>query len=60
MKILTFFNSLFEQEHATEFNPETGVELLPGTLLDVTGHLVGESDLNEIGPGVFGDNELFS
>lgn len=55
MKILTFFNSLFEPDSAPNLNPSTGAELIPGTLLDVTGHCVGESfsGLDDFSPGVF-------
>ncbi len=41
MKILTFFCSLFEQDSPPDLNPSTGAQLMPGTLLDVSGHLVG-------------------
>ena len=54
MKILTFFGSLFERDSTPNLNPSTGAELIPGTLLDVTGHCVGESfsGLDDFSPGV--------
>lgn len=55
LKFLTFFSELFEPANPPAFNPNTGAELLPDTLLDVTGHTVGEPDLNQVGPGVIGD-----
>lgn len=44
LKMLSFFSELFEPAGTAEFNPETGAELLPGTLLDVNGHEVGRTD----------------
>lgn len=55
LKILNFFSELFEPANPPTFNPNTGAELLPDTLLDVTGHTIGEPDLNQLGPGVGGD-----
>jgi len=54
MKILTFFCSLFENDSPPDLNPSTGAQLIPGTLLDVTGHCAGESfnELDDFGPGV--------
>lgn len=44
LKILTFINELFEPVKTPDFNPDTGAELLPGTLLDVTGCQVGQTN----------------
>ena len=54
MKFLTFFCSMFEHDSPTYLNPSNGAQLIPGTLLDVTGHCVGESfsGLDDFCPGV--------
>ncbi len=63
MKFLTFFCSIFEHDSPTDLNPSTGAQLIPGTLLDVTGHCVGESlsGLDDFSPGVcaIGDSSGF-
>jgi hypothetical protein len=50
MKILTFFCSLFENDSPPDLNPSTGAQLIPGTLLDITGHCVDySSEVNDYG-----------